>query len=309
MFRFGTVLLMSASLLASAPAWAQTPPPRMSDLMKPPKDAPPPRMAQLGPYAVTVEAAPGLPSHTLYRPTDLTKIGKSKLPIVAWGNGGCAPIGRMFESYLRDIASHGYVVVVNGSIDGKMGDMSAPPSRAAQLIQGVDWAISENGRAGSPLRGKLDPKAIGVAGQSCGGLQAIVASADPRVRASLILNSGVMNDSSNRPPGMAIEATKDSLTALHAPIAYIIGGPTDIAFANAEDDFVRLDGVSVFSGNLNVGHGGTFQHPNGGWFGDISVAWLDWRLKGDNRAGAVFEGPACGLCTDPAWTVKKKNIR
>jgi len=106
-----------------------------------------------------------------------------------------------------------------------------------------------------------------------------------------------------------MEATKESLKAFHAPVAYFIGGPSDIAYANAEDDFKRIEGVPVFYANLNVGHGGTYKQPNGGWFGEIGVAWLSWQLKGDKEAGKMFEGPKCGLCVEPAWTVKKKNIK
>ncbi len=92
------------------------------------------------------------------------------------------------------------------------------------------------------------------------------------------------------------------------PMAYFIGGPTDIAFANAEDDFKRIQGIPVFKGDLNVGHGGTYQQPNGGWFGEVGAAWLKWRLKGDKAAGKLFDGPRCGLCVDPAWTVEKKGM-
>jgi hypothetical protein len=144
-----------------------------------------------------------------------------------------------------------------------------------------------------------------VAGQSCGGLQAIKASADPRVKTSLIFNSGVLPPSPDMP--VLVDVTKADLEAFHAPAAYFIGGPTDIAFKNAEDDFAHLRGP-VFKGNLNVGHMGTFNQPNGGWFAAVAVAWLDWRLKGDTKAGALFSGPACGLCVDPAWSVRKKAM-
>ena len=59
-------------------------------------------------------------------------------------------------------------------------------------------------------------------------------------------------------------ATKESLARLHAPIAYFIGGPTDMAYPNAEDDFARITTVPVFKANLNVGHGGTFRRSRRG---------------------------------------------
>jgi hypothetical protein len=34
-----------------------------------------------------------------------------------------------------------------------------------------------------------------------------------------------------------------------------------------------------------------------------------WRLKADRNAGAMFDGPDCALCKDPAWTVQKRKMR
>jgi hypothetical protein len=101
---------------------------------------------------------------------------------------------------------------------------------------------------------------------------------------------------------------KDKLQQLHAPIAYFIGGPADIAYPNAADDFARITHVPVLLANLPVGHSGNYGLPQGGPYAPVVAAWLDWRLKGDNAGRKVFAGPACGLCGDPAWTVQRKNI-
>ncbi|MCC7461355.1 MAG: hypothetical protein IT480_02715 [Gammaproteobacteria bacterium] len=90
-------------------------------------------------------------------------------------------------------------------------------------------------------------------------------------------------------------------------MAYLIGGPTDIAFQNAEGDFARIN-VPAFKGNLNVGHPGTFWHPNGGRFADVAAAWLAWQLKGDEQASRLFVGPDCGLCRDSLWSVERKQL-
>ncbi|MGA8767745.1 MAG: hypothetical protein WB559_12065, partial [Candidatus Acidiferrales bacterium] len=57
-----------------------------------------------------------------------------------------------------------------------------------------------------------------------------------------------------------------------------------------------------------VTHGGTYRQPNGGEFSGVAVAWLNWQLKGDQRAGLMFKGANCGLCVNPRWVVRKKNI-
>jgi hypothetical protein len=298
-----------------------------------PANAPPPKDVPPGPFAVTVEAAPGLPTHTVYRPTDLGAIGREKLPIVGWGNGGCINGGRVHETFLRKIASHGFMVVSIGPVEVGAPDLSGlkpgqplPPlrpdqqSKASQLIDGIDWAIAQNSAKGSPYAGKLDTRAIAVMGQSCGGMQAIAVSGDPRIKTSVIWNSGVLI----RPPtapagapggmpappaGLVMPATQEDLKAFHAPVAYFIGGPTDIAYAASESDFNLIQGVPVFDANLPVGHGGTFNEPNGGRFGEVGAAWLSWQLKGDKQAAKMFVGPDCGLCTDTVWTVKKKNMK
>lgn len=40
------------------------------------------------------------------------------------------------------------------------------------------------------------------------------------------------------------------LTKLHTPVIYIMGGPTDIAYANGMDDFKKIDTVPVMVANL-----------------------------------------------------------
>jgi len=89
---------------------------------------------------------------------------------------------------------------------------------------------------------------------------------------------------------------------------YLIGGPSDIAYPNATDDFARIEKVPVVMANLDVGHGGTYRQPNGGEFGKAAVAWLKWQLKGDQAARKMFVGADCGLCSNAAWKVQVKNV-
>jgi hypothetical protein len=138
-------------------------------------------------------------------------------------------------------------------------------------------------------------------------LQAIKTAADPRVDTLLVLNSGVVAANATTP--MGIRVTKEELRALHGPVAYITGGPTDIAHANTLDDVGRIDHVPLFFGYNQVGHGGTYFEPNGGDYAAAVVDWLDWRLKGDERAARTFVGEQCGLCTKSGWTVEKRPAR
>jgi dienelactone hydrolase len=298
--------------------------------LAPPPDAPPAKDNPPGPYAVIVEANPGLPTHTIYRPADLAPFkGKNALPIVSWGNGACANAGTLFEGFLKQVASHGYVAISIGPKDAPLpafatnrgaapptGEAARPPlpqSRDEQMIDAINWAVKENTRKDSPYFQHMNTDRIAAMGQSCGGLQTIVASLDPRIKTSVLWNSGTFpsggQSSATSPPAMSLSrASKNDLKRLHAPIAYFIGGPTDVAYPNAEDDFKRIATVPVFKANLNVGHGGTFRHPGAGWFGEVGVAWLNWQLKGDATSAKYFQGKDCLLCKNELWKIEKKGI-
>lgn len=321
MLKILVATLVSAALLpvpglAEAPEiTAQTPVPYVAP------DVP----AGNGPFRAVMETDPGLPTHTVYRPADLARWGgRKRLPIVVWGNGACSNIGNKFRRHLTELTSHGFVAIAVGPIGTPKdeeepvaqprtpGAPPAPPpsgppaTRTAQLIQAIDWAIAENSRPGSKYRGKLDTTHIAVAGQSCGGVQAIEASTDPRVTTSMIFNSGLLDQPTQMAGGAVL--TKQDLK-FHGPVVYISGDASDIAFKNADDDFDRIDNVPAFRGYMKgVGHNGTHRWLNGGEFAVVSTAWLSWRLKGDAQAARMFQGPDCGLCKDPRWVVRKKKI-
>jgi hypothetical protein len=316
--------------------WAQAPGtpgnPGTASLIPPP-DAPPIKPAATGPYAVTIESNPTLPTHTIYRPADLTPFnGAKRLPIIAWGNGACSNAGLLFQGFLSNIASHGFMIIVSGPKDAPLpsfaggaqaaasssgappsppappapGSLPFPMTKDADMQTALDWAIKQASSPDSAYHDKLNPEKIAVMGQSCGGLQAIANSADPRVKTSIIWNSGLFPDGSI---GRSLSsATKATLSKIHAPIAYINGGPADAAYVNALDDIQHIERVAVFFGWINVGHGGTYRHPGGGRFAEVGVAWLNWRLNGDKQAAKMFQGPDCTLCKDPVWHVQKKNM-
>jgi len=103
---------------------------------------------------------------------------------------------------------------------------------------------------------------------------------------------------------------KDHLQKLHAPVIYIEGGPSDIAYQNGLDDFAKIEKVPVvFASYDDVGHGGTYSQPNGGEFGKVASAWLKWQLKGDQTAKKMFVGEDCGLCKESKWQYDKKKIQ
>ncbi|HWU04672.1 MAG TPA: hypothetical protein VN222_18185 [Novosphingobium sp.] len=276
-----------------------------------------------GPYKAEMIADPRLPTHTIYRPRNLAAAAAhGKLPIVAFGNGACANIGNRFRFFLTDVASHGYVVLATGPLASHTAEWkvsltpdNAPPpaqrppqSYAAQLNDAIDWAIAENARPASPYFGKLDPSRVAVAGQSCGGLQAISAAADKRVKTVLVLNSGTFAEGSKPLAGTG-DAIKESLTRIHVPVAWISGDDSDQAHKNAQADYAAFaHAPAMWAWHEGTGHSAHWREPHGGPFTPLVVDWLDWQLKHRPGASTTFVGANCKLCSKPGWHVAAKGF-
>ncbi|MFC3101601.1 hypothetical protein [Altererythrobacter lauratis] len=269
-----------------------------------------------GPYPSLIELSADLPDHVIYRPQDLSAVAPGTLGVFVWGNGGCAADGTSSRFHLSQIASYGYLVVAAGKWRSGPNareaaeaprDIGGPsPTSAAQLTQGLDWALAENERPGSPLFGKINEDMLAAGGFSCGGVQALTIANDPRLDTVVVQNSGLLPDGGPRLSGM--ETGKDALAALHTPVIYLNGGESDIAYANGLDDVNRITHVPVAWINTPTGHGGTYHEPMGGRNAMIVVDWLEWQLRGDSAAGRTFAGANCRLCTDPAATIEWRNF-
>ncbi len=266
-----------------------------------------------GPYKAIALGEETLPKFTIYRPQNLDDFGPGhKLPVLLWGNGACADSSAMHKLFLNEIASHGFIVFAVGPFSSlhQEPDMKAMRmgSNDISLLEALDWAVAENSRESSVYSGKLDTDKVAAMGMSCGGLQALEISPDPRIDTSVICNSGILKDPP--PAGLPMPVvSKDTLKKLHAPIIYIIGGPKDIAYPNAMDDFALIEKVPVIIINRDVGHGGTYAEPHGGAFSDAAIAWLKWQLCGDAEAALMFRGEDCGFCRDPEWKIETKDIK
>ena len=271
-----------------------------------------------GPFPALKEIDPGLPDQVVYRPGDLSALGTTKLGVYAFGNGACSNDAASSRLHLLQIASHGYLAIAPGGIHSGPGSTPAPPrpeganqetyapTRPEQLRAAIDWALAENERPGSRYFGRIDPDAIAVSGFSCGGLQALIVADDPRVATVVIMNSGLFIDGETRMGGMV--GTKALLDALHTPTLYVLGGPSDIAYANGMDDFARIDRVPVAVADIDKGHGGTYGEPNGGVAAKLVADWLGWQLRDSREAARRFVGADCGLCADPQWTYESKGF-
>ncbi len=335
------LLMLLACALAVPAALAQAP--TRAAAPEFPHPPPPPYVSPStpqgsGPFAAIMELDPGLPTHTVYRPASLAALGAQKLPIVAFGNGACLNVGNRFRYFLSEIASHGFLAIATGPIGPKEAESTAvtaslrgtpapgspgalhpgappnggnPPAdtTASQLLDAVTWAIAENARPASQYFGKIDTSKVAVMGQSCGGIQAIDAAHDPRVTTLGVWNSGAFPVAGRAWAIAAANADKEVLKTLHGSAIYVSGEPSDVAFANANDDFARIEGLPIVRAwREQTGHGGTYREPNGGAFAPVAVAWLKWQLKGQKEASRMFVGADCTLCKQTDWHVATKNM-
>jgi hypothetical protein len=261
-----------------------------------------------GPYKALMFEAPDFEAHTVFAPQDLSAFGKKNLlPVLVWGNGACTNSPWEHYKFLNEIASYGFLVIATGYIPMEEVPYNGPRSTSEQQLQSVDWAIAQNADKKSPFYGRIDTNAIAAAGMSCGGLQTLDNSADPRFKTLMIMNSGLFINPATAMPGMPMPE-KEKLQNIKVPVIYILGGEEDIAYGNGMDDFFRIKNVPAVAANFPVGHGGTYRQPHGGEFTVPALAWLQWQLQGNKEAAKMFTGSPCGLAQREGWTVDKNEL-
>jgi hypothetical protein len=250
-------------------------------------------LAVPGPYKVESGPAFGSPGHVVYRPVELTPFpAKDTLPLMVWGNGGCAINSTRYGGFLTTIASHGFVVMATAAEPG------VTRATADILRKAVDWAEAENKRAESPLKGKINLDKIAVMGQSCGGFMSLELGADPRVDTIGVFNSGVQGNN------MA------QLAKLHGPVLLINGHERDFLMASSKATYDAIETLPAFYGaRKGAGHTATVDHPGGGEWANVASNWLRWQFKNDKQAATMFVGQSCDLCTNTNWETASKRLQ
>jgi hypothetical protein len=248
-----------------------------------------------GPYEVISEPAFGLPGHVIYRPADLSAFPSTDtLPVMAWGNGGCAIDSTRYGAFLSTIASHGFLVMSTVPGEGEGRGRGTPE----HMLAAFDWAEAENARSGSPLNGKIATGQMAAMGQSCGGFSSLSAGVDARVGTIGLFNSNGGNDADG------------TFAGLHGPVLIINGGEVDFMYEPSQASYAIIGHVPVFYGARdNAGHTATVFHPGGGEYANVASNWLRYVFKDDAEAGTMFVGADCSLCMLPTWETMSKGLQ
>lgn len=265
-----------------------------------------------GPYPATSERDIAFPNATIYRPANLATLGARKLGVIVWGNGGCVNDGASAYKYLAELASHGYLIVAPGKpLTGPLAAQGAAApvpmtTTVPDLRAALDWVLAENGRAGSPYYGRIDPRLVAAAGHSCGAMQALVVADDPRIKTLIVNSAGVQTAIPDRP---LLAMAEDRMKGVRQPSIFFFGGESDIVWKYGQASFDQVPGRPAVMVSREYGHGLTLSQSHGGEIARLGVAWLEWQLRGNRAAAAPFLGPDCELCKNSAWTIRKKGIR
>ncbi|CAG8952758.1 hypothetical protein HYFRA_00009002 [Hymenoscyphus fraxineus] len=215
----------------------------------------------------------------------------STIPVILWGNGACAGWGGCFSKFLIEVASHGYFIIANGipQFKGLFRQTSW-----TDMMEAMNWVTANCGEGGYR---HIDKSKIAVAGHAGGAIQAYTASLDERVTLTCIFNGGLL-----------VPQNVELFERFHAPVAYFLGGPTDMAFKNGERDYAKLPSrIPALKLNLPVGHMGTFGRAQGGKFGKAAIAFLEWQMKGDTIAANQFTAPSTSPLTAEGWDIVSKH--
>jgi dienelactone hydrolase len=287
------------------------------------------------------EVPAGYPGHNVYRPADLAAV-RTPMPVIVWGNGGCAVGDPTWTALFDRWAGAGYFVITihkpeeyaamaarmaaaqrPGATPGAAPATPAvptapPPGRGAMNKPGgaayataedqrksIDWATQAN--KSGPYAGKLDLTKVVAAGNSCGGISSLtLASTEPRVKSVFVLSGSSVG------PMAKAEDVAPTMSKVRAPVIWVVGGPEDIAGAAADLDYSLQP---AGQGGLIVKRS-SFDHRTVSTdpatlrqVAEMGVLWFKATLNRDVAAARTLTTKVCDQCDAATWSVaKSKNL-
>lgn len=213
--------------------------------------------------------------YTIFRPACM-KEGET-YPVITWANGTCGETAG-YAPLLSTVASHGFVIFASNSTW-----TDTTPTDKVQL-RALDYAKYLNDDQSSIFYHKLNLDKIGAMGHSQGSQATAHASSDPRIKALMFFSGGA----SNNEPFVYISADRD------------IGGTTTPDSLAQATDAATQPGAWIYyhqvleTGGGSTGHLVLMEQPER--VVDMTIAWWQYMLKGDQTAKNMFVGDGCGLC-------------
>lgn len=205
-----------------------------------------------------------LPGIRLYAPRDMeAAVAKTTLPVVLFE----ARDKDLYDKYLNEIASFGYIVVnvagqdPDGVLDALRASPGVFPDGRGDL---VDWE---------------------------------------RVALISMLGPGTVFPA--RTPSTLIYL-HSSGPYFSAPWLYMTGGLDAGVLTQVQDAFDRVEDGFVASATYPAGEEGTFSDPFGGSYSMLTIEWLEWRLKEKPWSRTIFTGEEC-ICIYTGWGIQYKN--
>ena len=253
-----------------------------------------------GSYAVTHEshdaAEPRVGQHQVWYPSEVAT-SNHRWPVVVLANGSGVNASR-YEAIFRHMASWGFIVV--GNEDPSTWD-------GLTTILSLQHLLDLDGDATSPLYGKVDTTAIGLAGHSQGGVA--------------VFNAATMYDLSHLfraivPQSACGSALADSLNWPY--VASQVNVPTLLMAGTGKSDadlictlesmcqnYDSISGQPVMMGRIKgVDHGDVL--PRGEAY---TMAWMLYWLCNDQEAARCFVGENAEMFSNSQWQdVKHKNL-
>src|SRR5690625_7713692 len=117
------LFLMLLTLLIMNPAWSEIIKSRVIE------------EGGTGPYSALMLAEASLPTHTVFRPQDVSQFGADNpLPLIVWGNGACFDSPWEHINFLNEIASYGFLVIDTGILLEEAGEHIIDCTASSQLL-------------------------------------------------------------------------------------------------------------------------------------------------------------------------------
>jgi dienelactone hydrolase len=235
-----------------------------------------------GPFPTTSETKTGPDGQcVIYRPKTLGENGFMHAPIVF--GPGIGMQASQLSGMLTSFASHGYVVIGTGVLNGGPND----PANKAAMVNALNWIVQQNDKAGT-YQGKLATKCAISMGYSVGGTAAVEIGGEAAVATTVSIHGHV------------------ATSAMHGPLLQTSGDQDTVGRPMQQQTFDKSQ-VQTFFGTVSGADHGYIQSNNGGVERPAIIAWMRYWINGDTGAQKYFWGDTCVCCLSPWMDPKRKN--